>query len=203
MKRESKNNDYLFDAIIITIITLVVQNPQLVCTDFNGVIPMHGSWQAAGPCWRSQLLHKNRLLQTHMASMKDGMLIKHTLQTEEDKYQTWHREKWIPTCMAGTWTSQPRPLPWWHRGAGFCTDAHLKWAELPSGDTQLCSWEGLRPHVWEIQPRLKQPKRNSHDQQYHVWKGRIKLGPARAWLLWRKEIKSTIIRPNRTSLEYQ
>lgn len=159
MKRESKNNDYLFDAIIITIITLVVQNPQLVCTDFNGVIPMHGSWQAAGPCWRSQLPHKNRLLPTHTTSMKDGMLINHTLQTKEDKHQSWHLQDWISTSMAGTWASQPQPLPCWHRGAGFCTDAHLKWAELPSGDTQLWSWEGFRPHMFgRFNPGLSSPK---------------------------------------------
>lgn len=125
-----------------------VQNPQLVCTDFNGVIPMHGSWQAPGPCWRSQLLHKNKLLQTHTASMKDGMLIKHILQTGADKHQSWHLEKWIPTRMAGTWAPLPWPLPCWHRGAGFCTDAQLKGAELPPADAQLYSWEGLRPHMF-------------------------------------------------------
>lgn len=178
-----------------------VQNPQLVCTDFNGVIPMDGSWQAPGPCWRSQPLHKNRWLQTHTASMKDGVLIKHTLRTGEDKHQTWHLEKWTPTHTAGTWAPLPWPLPCWHRGTGFCTDAHLKWAELPSGDT-LFMRRPQTPHVCEIQPRLKHPKGNSQNRQHQVGKRRIKLRAARAWLLWRKEIKLTIIRPKRTSLEY-
>lgn len=156
MKRESKNNDYLFDAIIITIITLVVQNPQLVSTDFNGVIPVHGSWQAAGPCWRSQLPHKNRLLQTHTTSMKDGMLINHTLQTEADKHQSWHLENRIRTRMAGTWASQPQPLPCWHRGAGFCTP-QMSWAAFWRHSALLMR-RLQTPHVWESQPGSSSPK---------------------------------------------
>lgn len=176
MKRESKNNDYLFDAIIITIITLVVQNPQLVCTDFNGVIPVHGSWQDAGPCWRSQLPHKNRLLQTHTTSMKDGMLINHTLQTEANTragiWRTGFVHAWqVPEhhshspCLAGTEEQ---------------ASAHLKWAELPSGDTQLCSWDDFRPHMFGRVNQAQAAQRKQPWSAVPSVKGKNKVGTSQS-----------------------
>lgn len=158
---------------------------------------MHGSWEAPGPCWRSQLLHKNRFLQTHAASMKDGMLIKHTLQT-------WPLKEWIPTCMAGTWASLPRPpaLPAQRSRLLYRCTLQKSWIAFWT-HSSLFMRRPQTPHACEIDPRLKHPKGDSHNQQHQIWKQRIKLGPARAWLLGRKEIKHTIIRPKRTSMEHQ
>lgn len=106
--------------------------------------------------------------------------------------------------MAGTWAPRPRPpalLAQRSRLLHRCTP-QKSWIAFWR-HSSLFTRRPQTPHVCETDPRLKHPKGDSHNQQHQTWKQRIKLGPARAWLLWRKEIKPTVIRPERTSLEHQ
>lgn len=129
MKRESKNNDYLFDAIITMIITFV--GPESSAGALTSAEPcQHTAADELVPFFAEHLglFHKDRLLQTHDTSVKNGKL--NMLQTVEQKQQIWYGKGWPPAWHSSS-QQNCRGLP------GSFAEIQVSRVEMPSGGTHL------------------------------------------------------------------
>lgn len=131
MKRESKNNDYLFDAIITMIITFV--GPESSAGALTSAEPcQHTAANELVPVFAEHLglFHEDRLLQTHNTSAKNGKLNTCCRLGSRSSRSGMGRGG----LLHGT-AGLSAELPWspWlvRRGSG------LQRAELPSGGTHL------------------------------------------------------------------
>lgn len=131
MKRESKNNDYLFDAIITMIITFV--GPESSAGALTSAEPcQHTAADKLVPFFAEHLglFHEDRLLQTHDTSVKNGKLNMCCRLGSRSSRSGMGRDGLLHATAALS-AELPRS-PWLiHRDSG------LQRAELPSGGTHL------------------------------------------------------------------